>query len=83
MLEKHMPVDSVSADWILLLWLQNDAWDVQVLCVLKSFVDPGFKNLWTHMTLVFGRCLELVFQAELGLNCLFSNRIQAHTRISL
>ena len=36
-----------------MLGLQNNSWDVQVLGVLESLVDPGLKNLWGHFGTFF------------------------------
>ena len=43
--EQDQSVDLVARDRLLMLWLQDDAWDVQVLGVLERLVDPGLSTL--------------------------------------
>jgi len=42
------PVDAIPRDGVLMLWLQNDTWNVKVLCILECFVNPRFKNFGIH-----------------------------------
>ena len=51
-LGQYHSVYTVTIDWILVLWLQNNAWDVQMLGVLKRLIDPGLEHLWTHLHLL-------------------------------
>ena len=51
-LGQYHSVNAVTIDWILVLWLQNNAWDVQMLGVLKRLIDPGLEHLWTHLHLL-------------------------------
>ena len=34
-----------------MLWLQDDAWDVQVLSVLERLVDPSLQHFGAHLNL--------------------------------
>jgi hypothetical protein len=53
-------IDAVSVDWWLVLWSQNYARDVQVLCILKRFINPVFEYFGAHLHLT-------VFRSESGL----------------
>ena len=37
---KLKSVDTVTRDWVLVLWLEDDTWYVEVLCIIESLVDP-------------------------------------------
>ena len=38
-----------------MLWLQDDAWDVQVLGVLERLVDPSLQHFGAHLNLAILR----------------------------
>ena len=41
---KLVSVDSVPGEWCFVLRLHDDAWNVQVIGVSHSIIEPGFNN---------------------------------------
>ena len=65
-IRQNYSVDTVAIDGVLVLGLKDDAWDVEVLCVLQCLIDPRLQYLWAHLHL-------LVFALEASaLSFLFS-----------
>lgn len=38
--ESHS-VDTIAAYWVFVFWLKYNTWDIEMLCVLQGFIDPG------------------------------------------
>lgn len=49
--EQDQPVNLVSRDRLLMLGLQDDAWDVQVFGVLERLIDPSLQHFGAHLNL--------------------------------
>ena len=49
-------IDTVTRNWILVLRLEDHTWDIEVLCVIESLIDPCLKDLVGHLHLPVLRC---------------------------
>ena len=47
-ISQSQSINSIARDWILMFWLQNNSWDVKVLCICKSLVNPSFHDFGIH-----------------------------------
>ena len=59
-------IDTVSRDRCHVLRFENNAWDVEVLCIQQSLIDPRFKHFGAHL-IVAALALE---PGTLGINLL-------------
>lgn len=59
-----------------MLRLQNYPWDVQVLSVLKRFIDPRFQNFGRHLYLPICRLEPGAFDLRLLLLAHFMRRLR-------
>ena len=48
---KNHSINAITANRVFMLRLKNDAWNVEVLSILKSFINPRFYYLGTHLDL--------------------------------
>ena len=63
----------ISVDGHLVLWLQNDARYVQVLCVLQRFINPGLQHFGAHLNLAVFTLESGTFWLDFSFVCCFSN----------